>query len=110
MEEFQSANSKCKIFLATTQKMGTGFTLTEASYVIFLDQPWVEVDYSQAWGRVHRIGCKHPVFVYNLICENTIDVAVSRVLDRKRAMSDFVIDDNNDEETLRILARYMNDI
>ena len=107
---FQSANSKCNVFLATTQKMGTGFTLTEASYVIFLDLPWNEVDYSQAWGRVHRIGCKHPVFVYNLICEDTIDMAISRVVYRKGALSKYIVDDVKDNVVMKALGRVVSDI
>ena len=110
INEFQSANSKCKVFLATTQKMGTGFTLTEASYVIFLDLPWNEVDYSQAWGRVHRIGCKHPVFVYNLICEDTIDMAISRVVYRKGALSKYIVDDAKDSVVMKALGRMVSDI
>jgi len=110
INEFQSANSKCKIFLATTQKMGTGFTLTEASYVIFLDLPWNEVDYSQAWGRVHRIGCKHPVFVYNLMCEDTIDMAISRVVYRKGALSKYIVDNVEDSVVTKALGRMVSDI
>jgi len=110
INDFQSANSKCKIFLATTQKMGTGFTLTEASYVIFLDLPWNEVDYSQAWGRVHRIGCKHPVFVYNLICEDTIDMAISRVVYRKGALSKYIVDDAKDNVVMKALGRMVSDL
>lgn len=110
INDFQSATSKCKIFLATTQKMGTGFTLTEASYVIFLDLPWNEVDYSQAWGRVHRIGCKHPVFVYNLICEDTIDMAISRVVYRKGALSKYIVDDAKDNVVIKALGRMVSDI
>lgn len=110
INDFQSANSKCKIFLATTQKMGTGFTLTEASYVIFLDLPWNEVDYSQAWGRVHRIGCKHPVFVYNLFCEGTIDMAISRVVYKKGALAKYIVDDVKDSVVMKALGRVVKDI
>ena len=110
INDFQSANSKCKIFLATTQKMGTGFTLTEASYVLFLDLPWNEVDYSQAWGRVHRLGCKHPVFVYNLMCEDTIDMAISRVVYRKGALSKYIVDDVKDNMVMKALGKVVSDI
>lgn len=110
INDFQSTNSKCKIFLATPKKMGTGFTLTEASYVIFLDLPWNEVDYSQAWGRVHRIGCKHPVFVYNLICEDTIDVAISKVVYRKGALSKYIVDDVTDSAIMKAISNIVSDL
>ena len=96
------------MFLATTQKMGTGFTLTAASYVIFLDLPWNEVDYSQAWGRVHRIGCSHPVFVYNLMCEDTIDMAISRVVYRKGALSKYIVDDVKDRVVMNAIGKVVS--
>lgn len=110
INELQDPNSSKKAFLATTQKMGTGFTLTEASYVIFLDMPWNAVDYDQAWGRVHRIGCKHPVFVYDLMCEGTIDMAISRVVYRKNAMSRYIVDNRDDEVVKEALGKVVRDL
>lgn len=107
---FQDGTSDSRVFLATTQKMGTGFTLTAASYVIFLDLPWNEVDYSQAWGRVHRIGCSHPVFVYNLMCEDTIDMAISRVVYRKGALSKYIVDDVKDRVVMNAIGKVVSDL
>lgn len=106
----QDPNSDWRVLLATTQKMGTGLTLTEASYVIFLDMPWNAVDYDQAWGRVHRIGCKHPVFVYNLMCQGTIDMAIARVVYRKGALSKFIVDNKDDEVVRNALGGCVSDL
>lgn len=99
-----------KVFIGTIQKMGTGVTMTRASYMIFIDAPWTQALYEQACDRIHRIGSTKPVFIYNLICLNTIDVMVAKLIARKEALSDFVIDDKVDEKTLEILRRYILDL
>lgn len=101
-----------KVYIGTIDKMGTGFTLTRARYMIFIDQPWTEALYTQASDRIHRIGAdkSKPLFIYNLICDNTIDVIVSRVIKRKKALSDYTIDNIDDEETLNTLKKYILDL
>ena len=99
-----------KVFIGTIQKMGTGVTMTRASYMIFLDQPWTSALYEQACDRIHRIGSTKPVFIYNLICLDTIDVMVTKLIDRKEALSDFVIDNKVDDKTLNILRQYILDL
>lgn len=89
--KFQEEGSG-KIFLGTIQKIGTGLTLTNASYMIFIDQPWTNANYIQACDRIHRIGSKNSVFIYNLICANTIDVEVNNLIESKEAISDYLID------------------
>lgn len=91
ISEFQEEGSG-KIFLGTIQKIGTGLTLTNASYMIFIDQPWTSANYIQACDRIHRIGSKNSVFIYNLICSNTIDVQVNNLIESKEAISDYLID------------------
>lgn len=109
IDAFQN-DPKRMVFLGTISKMGTGVTLTSASYMIFVDQPWTASDYLQACDRIYRIGAKKSVFVYNLICENTIDEKISSTIERKRAMSDYIIDDVSDDETLSVLEEYIDGI
>jgi len=75
IQKFQTEDEN-KVMVATWQKMGTGVTLTQASYAIFLDTPWTSGVYEQAQDRIHRIGSTSPVFIYNLICKGTIDERV----------------------------------
>lgn len=98
------------VFLGTVDKMGTGVTLTAASYLIFVDQPWSYAIYEQACDRIHRIGTDSPCFIYNLSCEGTIDEAVADALVRKRAMSDYIIDGKADDDTLKALSKYVADM
>ena len=85
-------DDNCKIMLATWQKMGTGITLTAASYAIFLDTPWTSSQAQQAEDRIYRIGSKKPVFIYYLVCKDTIDERVNEIVKDKQLLSDYVVD------------------
>lgn len=99
-----------KVFLATTQKMGTGVTLTKANYMIFLDSCWTSALQEQCEDRIHRIGSTKPVFIYRLICNNTIDEKVDDILERKEALSEFIIDNKQDNKIIDILKNYILDM
>lgn len=105
IDKFQN-DSQYKIFLGTSQKMSTGITLTAASYMILIDTPWTWADFDQTCSRIHRIGSKEPVFIYNLICNNTIDERVWNIINRKKDISDYIIDNkvNNIEELKELLG------
>lgn len=106
---FQKDSTK-KLIIATHQKMGTGVTLNSASYMIFIDTPFTAAQFAQACDRIYRIGTKRPVFIYNLICEDTIDERVAQIVDKKQAISDYIIDDKLDNQTLNILKEYILDL
>ena len=97
IDEFQSNDSN-KVYLGTIQKMSTGITLTSASYMILLDSPWTPSEIDQATDRIHRIGTTKPVVIYNLIASNTVDERIKYLVDTKRDVSDYVID-NVDPKT-----------
>jgi SNF2 family DNA or RNA helicase len=100
---------KHKVFIGTTSKVGTGITLTSARYMICIDSPWTAALQEQVEDRIHRIGSTQPVFIYRLIADNTIDVMVSKLLEKKKAISDFIVDDANDEDTMKILRNYIKE-
>ena len=107
--EFQTKEDSY-IMLCTWEKMGTGHTLNKASYMIFLDTPWTWGVFDQACDRIHRIGSTRPVFIYNLIAMNTIDEKVKYLLDKKKAISEFVVDGILDDNTYEILKDYIEDL
>ena len=109
VDKFQES-SENKVLLGTLSKCGTGITLTSASYMIFLDCPWTYSLFVQACDRIYRIGTDKPVFIYNLICEGTIDAKIAEIIDKKKAISDYVIDDLNDPETINILHDFVFDL
>ena len=103
-------DSDTKVMLCTWQKMGPGVTLTAASYAIFLDIPWTQALYEQAQDRIYRIGTNRKVFIYNLICKDTIDERVLEIVNSKKAIADFIIDNTVSDDGLAILRQYIKDL
>lgn len=79
---------KTKVIIGTTGALGTGFTLNKATDVIFIDEPWNQATKNQAIDRAHRIGTKSTVNVHTLICKNTVDERIHRLIQKKGAMAD----------------------
>ena len=103
IDHFQN-EERYKVFLGTTQKMGTGITLTAASYAIFIDSPWTFSDFDQCCDRIYRIGTSKPVIIYDLICNGTIDERVWNIINAKKDISDYMIDGKiNNRELLEDL-------
>ena len=88
----------CKIIVGTVSSLGTGYTLTEATTVIFLDEPWTQGSKDQAIDRVHRIGAKGNITIYTLICKNTVDERVNEIVSRKGKLSNIVVDNSGSVE------------
>lgn len=82
----------CKVIIGTIPKLGTGYTLTAADIVIFIDQPWTWATYSQAVDRAHRIGAKNTVTIINLLTKNTIDERINDIVMSKKLISETMID------------------
>ena len=51
--------------------------------MINYDLPWNPMRVEQRIGRLDRIGQKHPVRIYNLFCEETVEERVLKVLDQR---------------------------
>ena len=104
-------NDENKVFLATWQRCGTGLTYNRACYMIFIDTPWTDGAFQQACDRIHRVGTEKPVFIYNLITEDSIDEKVFEILSDKAALTEFVVDDEIlDEKSLQSLQKYIQEL
>lgn len=105
-DKFQS-DPNSKVFVATWQKCGTGITLTAANYVIFIDTPWTDAVRSQAIERAYRIGTTKNVVAYILTTKDTIDEQVNKIVSRKGALSNYVVDDDTSDEIINELRNYL---
>ena len=103
-------DSEHKVFLGTHAKMGTGVTLNAARYMICIDTPWTAALQEQVEDRIHRVTNTEPVFIYRLICQGTIDELVAKIIETKKAFSDFIIDDKLDESSIEILRQYIQEL
>ena len=108
-QRFQT-DPNIKVFLGTWQKCGTGITLTAGSYMIFLDHPWTAAQCEQAEDRIHRIGTNKSVTIYRLITRNTIDERVLELVNDKKALSSYVIDDEVPPEYIDSLRKYIEEL
>lgn len=91
VDNFQTTDD-IKVLVGTIGAMGTGLTLTAATTVIFVDEPWNKALFDQAVDRVHRIGTKENITIYSLMCKDTIDERIHDIIYKKGAMSDAIID------------------
>ncbi len=79
------------LFLISLRAGGQGLNLTAADYVIHLDPWWNPAVEDQASDRSHRIGQQHPVTIYRLVTENTIEEKIIALHHSKRDLADSLL-------------------
>ncbi|MBU1701527.1 MAG: DEAD/DEAH box helicase [Candidatus Eisenbacteria bacterium] len=86
----ESFKGKAPILLST-ESGGEGRNLQFANIVVNYDLPWNPMRLEQRIGRVHRLGQKKDVTVYNLAAQDTVESHVLWILHRKVNMFELVI-------------------
>jgi len=81
-----------KLLICTHSKCGTGLTMNAASYMICIDTPWTDAQFSQSTDRIWRVTNTRPAFVTVLACAGTIDERVWEIVNNKKDLSDYVVD------------------
>lgn len=79
--------------LIMTEAGAYGLNLQNATYVVHFDAPWSLAKLIQREDRVHRIGQKKPVTVYDLIVKDSVDEYVHKVLHMKNRTSVALLQD-----------------
>ena len=100
-------DDSCRVILGTIGAMGTGLTLTAASSVIFLDEPWNKAIKDQAEDRAHRIGTTENINIITLIAKDTIDERINELVEKKGAMADMLIDGKMTPQTKQQLVEFL---
>lgn len=91
--EFQALpETQPAVWIGTITAGGMGLTLTAADTVVFMDKDWRPKINEQAEDRAHRIGQKGNVQVISLLARDTVEEHIERILDRKRALFDDIIE------------------
>lgn len=98
------------ILICTWQKMGTGITLTAATYGIFIDTPQTAAEFEQAYKRIYRLGTTRPVFIYVLVCPDTVDEKVQTLLHNKNAFSNYMLDEELSDSEYEIIEKYLHSL
>ena len=83
---------KEQVFTGTWGKVGTGWTLNSASYLICLDTPYTAAMFDQGTDRIHRITSTRPSFITVLQCNDTIDERVWEIVKAKKELGEYLVD------------------
>ena len=84
------------VLLAHPASTAFGLNMQEGGHYIFwFGTGWNLELYQQANARLHRQGQEHPVTVYQLICENTVDERASSALEGKKGVQQSLLDSLN---------------
>ena len=97
IDEFKNQNS-VSVLVATPGAAKEGLTLTVANHAIYYDRTFSLDDYLQSQDRIHRISQKKECYIWNLICEDTIDSWVDSLLRAKRLAAQLMQSDVTQEE------------
>lgn len=93
VNRFQTDDS-VKVICCTVGAAGTGLTLTAATEVVFLDEPFTDATKEQACDRAHRIGTTSRVTIHTIMSHGTYDELVHDIVLGKKDLSDAVVDKN----------------
>lgn len=101
LQEFKE-NDSIMVLVATSQTIGTGVTLTEASQMFFFGPPWRQADFDQCSDRIHRIGQTDDVYIYNVVLNTgsslNLSTRMDDILQWSKKMTDAVITTTDNSE------------
>lgn len=84
---------KIDVLLAHPASTAYGLNMQQGGhYIVWFGTGWDLELYQQANARLHRQGQRHPVTVYKLIAEGTVDERSSAALESKRARQQSLLD------------------
>jgi SNF2 family DNA or RNA helicase len=81
-----------QVFAGTWGKVGTGWTLNAASYLICLDTPYTAAMFDQGTDRIWRVNNTRPAFITVLLCKDTIDERVQQIIEAKKELGEYLVD------------------
>lgn len=105
-DRFQN-DPDCKVMIGTIGALGTGFTLTAAQLVIFVDEPWNRGIKDQAEDRAHRIGTSGTVRIVTILTRDTVDEGVYNLVQKKGKMADLLVDGKVDGKNVDNVLSYL---
>ncbi len=90
---------------------GVGLNLQHAaSACINLELPWNPAVVEQRIGRIHRLGQKSPIDVYNLVTEQGIEARIAALIATKKALFGGLFDGTTDSIRFEGQASFLSDV
>ncbi|WP_017726974.1 DEAD/DEAH box helicase [Halalkalibacterium ligniniphilum] len=99
--------------LIATEAGGEGINLQFCSHIINYDLPWNPMRIEQRIGRIHRLGQKEDVHIYNFAVNNTVEQHILQLLYEKINLFESVIGELDEILTrmeLSSIEEHVNDI
>jgi superfamily II DNA/RNA helicase len=88
---------------------GVGLNLQRAANCcINLELPWNPAVLEQRIGRIYRIGQKHPIDVYNLVCSEGIEARIFALVGSKKALFTGLFDGTSNEITFERSGSFLS--
>ena len=111
VDDFQN-NEAVSVFAGTIGAAGVGITLTVANIVLFIDLDYVPANMEQAEDRCHRASTTADnVQIIRLICQDTIDEDMERLLTEKSLVASQVLDgEKSDKKVNKVEASIFKDM
>ena len=101
VDKFQN-DKDCRLIILNYRSGGTGLTLTAASNVLFVEQPWTYADCVQAEDRAHRNGQRNAVNCVYLLGKDTIDEYMYNLIQTKKDISNAVTGTQEETEEQKV--------
>jgi SWI/SNF-related matrix-associated actin-dependent regulator 1 of chromatin subfamily A len=101
VKRFQE-DENVKLFIGSLRASAFGITLTASSNVVFLEFDWTPAVHLQAEDRCHRIGQKNAINIYYLALDNSIDIEMAKILEKKQTMIESLVDDIEKERISKL--------
>jgi SNF2 family DNA or RNA helicase len=107
IDQFQE-NPEVMVFVGNLISAGSAITLTAAQIVIMNDLDFVPANHAQAEDRAYRIGQEKTVNIYYPIVDNTLDVQIFNILQKKKDIINTVMGETS--ESLDISEEVVNEL
>jgi len=89
---------------------GVGITLTAASRMLMIEEPWNPAGFDQCTDRCHRIGQKDSVQCMSAIATDTIDEYIHAIIEKKRKIVNQVVGtdgEQSDEHEASVIDEFI---
>lgn len=109
IDEFNNAKAGA-VLPAQIQAGGTGLNIQSASVVIICEPQFKPSIENQAISRAYRMGQTRNVLVYRLLCEDSIDEQMMKMLNKKQNIFNEFADKSSAKDTIEINEETFNNM
>lgn len=109
IDEFNNAKAGA-VLPAQIQAGGTGLNIQSASVVIICEPQFKPSIENQAISRAYRMGQTRNVLVYRLLCEDSIDEQMMKMLNKKQNIFNEFADKSSSKDTIEINEETFNNM